>query len=263
MHDAGPYDGEPVVLLHGFPQRASSWDRVAPLLHDAGLRTLAMDQRGYSPGARPRSRSSYSLDDVVGDFAALVDAVGRPVHLVGHDWGAAVGWAAAAEWPELVRTLTAVSAPHPAAMLSALVRSDQLLRSWYVVAFQLPWLPERLLASRIGRGALTSSGMDAETLDRFQEEVIGDDALAGGLGWYRALPFGRPGAVRRRVAVPTTFVWSDGDTAISRAAARGAERYVDAPYSYVELAGVSHWIPEQAPGELAAAIIDRVSSDER
>jgi len=263
VHDEGPLDGEPVVLLHGFPQRASSWGRVAPLLHDAGLRTLAMDQRGYSPGARPRLRTAYSTEGLVADLAAVVDAVGQPVHVVGHDWGAVVGWAAAALRPELLRTLTAVSVPHPGAMAAACLRSDQLLRSWYVAAFQVPWLPERVLASRFGEQALRASGMDPETLSRFRDEVVDAGALPGALGWYRALPFSHPRVARRRVGIPTTFVWSDGDTAISRVAAHGAGDFVDAAYSYVELVGVSHWVPEQAPAELAAAIIDRVASDER
>lgn len=251
------------MLLHGFPQRASSWDRVVPLLHDAGLRTLAVDQRGYSPGARPRLRTAYSVESLVADLAAVVEAVGRPIHVVGHDWGAVVGWAAAALRPELLRTLTAVSAPHPGAMLTACLRSDQLLRSWYVAAFQVPWLPERVLASRFGERALRASGMDDATLARYRVEVVGHGALAGGLGWYRAVPFASPGIARLRVQVPTTFVWSDGDTAIGRTAAHAAGDWVDAAYSYVELAGVSHWVPEQAPEELAAAVIHRVASDER
>ncbi len=94
--DEGPLDGAPVVLLHGFPERSSTWRHVAPILHDAGLRTLALDQRGYSPGARPRRRSAYKMHHLAGDVAALIGAVGGPVHLVGHDWGAAVGWAVAA-----------------------------------------------------------------------------------------------------------------------------------------------------------------------
>ena len=92
VRDTGPLDGDPVVLLHGFPERASSWDAVAAQLHEAGLRTLAPDQRGYSPRARPRTRWGYRATELVADVAALVDVVGRPVHLVGHDWGAFVAW---------------------------------------------------------------------------------------------------------------------------------------------------------------------------
>ena len=257
--DEGPADGDPVVLLHGFPQRASSWGRVAPLLHRAGLRTLAMDQRGYSPGARPRSRSAYRLDEAVADLVALVDEVGGPVHLVGHDWGAAVGWMAVARHPERFLTFTAVSVPHPAAMVRGLV-SGQALRSWYMLAFQLPWLPERLMSSRWGERGLAASGMPTAALERYRHEIVDDGALAGGLGWYRALLVSGPGSLLAPVGVPTTMVWSDGDTAIGRGSARAAERYVDAPYAFVELTDTSHWVPEEAPGALADAVLARIAS---
>jgi pimeloyl-ACP methyl ester carboxylesterase len=257
--DDGPVGGDPVVLLHGFPQRASSWGRVAPLLHRAGLRTLALDQRGYSPGARPRSRSAYRLDEAVADLLALLDEVGGPVHLVGHDWGAAVGWVAAANHPERFRTFTAVSVPHPAAMVRGL-RGGQALRSWYMLMFQLPWLPEHLMSSRWGERGLAASGMPAEALERYRQEIVEDGALAGGLGWYRALLLSTPGSWGASVTVPTTMVWSDGDTAIGRASARAAERHVDAPYAFVELTGTSHWIPEEEPEALAEAVLDRIAS---
>ncbi len=98
--DSGRLDGTPVVLLHGFPQRASTWNAVAEHLHERGLRTYAPDQRGYSPGARPRSRFAYGLAALTSDVVALIDAIGAPrVHLVGHDWGAAVAWSVAAATP--------------------------------------------------------------------------------------------------------------------------------------------------------------------
>lgn len=261
--DTGPLDGEPVVLLHGFPQRASSWDAVAPRLHLAGLRTLAPDQRGYSPGARPRGRRAYAMPHLVADVAALVHRVGRPVHLVGHDWGAAVGWLTAANHPDLVRSLTAVSVPHPRAMLQAARRSDQLRRSWYMGLFQLPWLPERLLASPRGAGWLRAGGMTPPMLDRFQQEVVAAGALRGGLQWYRALPLSRPGTLRSRVPVPTTMVWSDRDVALARAGAELSEGWVDADFELVVLEGVSHWIPEEAPEPLADAVLRRVSATMR
>ena len=113
VRDEGPLDGAPVVLLHGFPQTSTSWDSVAPLLHAAGLRTLPPDQRGYSPGARPRWRHQYRTSELVADVVALIDAVSAPVHLVGHDWGAVVGWLVAGGHPGLVRSWTAVSVGHP------------------------------------------------------------------------------------------------------------------------------------------------------
>ncbi|MFL0580759.1 alpha/beta fold hydrolase [Dietzia sp. 179-F 9C3 NHS] len=259
--DAGPSGGEPVVLLHGFPQRVSSWDAVAPRLNEAGLRTLALDQRGYCATARPRGRRAYRLPELVGDVVGLLDAAGLDsAHIVGHDWGAAVAWGIAGTHPDRVRTLTAVSVPHPAAFLRAMVTSDQLLRSWYIGFFQLPRIPERLLTSGGPRAerALARMGMTPEMIDRFRREMVADGAIPGGLGWYRALPCGSPRAATARVRVPTTFVWSDRDPALGRGGALLTGRHVEADYRFVELPGVSHWILEERPGELADEIIARV-----
>lgn len=259
--DAGPSGGEPVVLLHGFPQRLSSWEPVAPLLHEAGLRTLALDQRGYCATARPRGRRAYRLPELVDDVRGLLDAAGvDSAHVVGHDWGAAVAWGLAGAHPDRVRTLTAVSVPHPAAFLRAMVTSDQLLRSWYIGFFQLPLLPERLLTSDDPRAErmLARTGMTPEMIERFRRELVADGAIPGGLGWYRALPFGSPGAAIAPVRVPTTFVWSDRDPALGRGGAELTRRHVEGDYRFVELPDVSHWIPEERPRELADAIIERV-----
>ena len=113
VRDEGPLDGDPVVLLHGFPERNTCWREVAPLLHAQGLRTYAPDQRGYSPGARPPRRRDYTMDKLEADVVALIETVGRPVHLVGHDWGANTGWLAAAHRPDLVRTLDRRLRPSP------------------------------------------------------------------------------------------------------------------------------------------------------
>lgn len=265
--DSGPADGDAIVLLHGFPQRTSSWDQVVPRLHAAGFRTLVLDQRGYCPTARPRGRRAYRLPELVADVIALLDAAGLDAthpavpaaHVVGHDWGAAVAWGVAAAHPDRVRSLTAVSVPHPAAFLRAMVRSDQLLRSWYIGFFQLPWLPERVLTSggRRPERALAGMGMTPEMIERFRSEMVADGAVPGGLGWYRALPFASPKGATARVRVPTTFVWSDRDPALGRGGAERTAHFVDADYRFVEMKGASHWIPEERAGELAREIIAR------
>ena len=262
VRDEGPLDGDPVVLLHGFPERSSCWREVAPLLHGQGLRTYAPDQRGYSPGARPRRRRDYTIPRLVVDVVALIETIGRPVHLVGHDWGSTVGWMVAAHHPELVRSWTAVSVPHPAAMIRAWLTSRQLARSWYMAAFQLPRVPERMAARAGGRmdRSLLGSGMTPDDVSRFRREIVEDGALTGGLNWYRALPLGPTSYASKRVRVPTTMVWSDGDVAIVRAGIDRTAASVDADYELVVLEGVSHWIPTQAPEPLARAILERIGS---
>jgi|tagenome__1003787_1003787.scaffolds.fasta_scaffold20978903_5 pimeloyl-ACP methyl ester carboxylesterase len=258
--DDGPLSGPAVVLLHGFPERASHWHDVAERIHAHGFRTLAPDQRGYSPGARPRGRQSYRMSRLVGDTVALANEYGAPVHLVGHDWGAAVAWSTAAARPDVVHTLTTVSVPHPAAYARSLMTSGQALRSWYVLAFQPPGLVERL--ARSTPAALTSllqrAGLSQDEVARFRREIVEYGALPGALGWYRALPLSlgsTPGPVR----VPTTHVWSDGDIALSRRGAELTASHVEAAYELSVLSGVSHWIPTQAPDALAEIILARIT----
>lgn len=262
--DAGPVDGTPVVLLHGFPERATSWRKVAPLLHEAGLRTLAVDQRGHAPRARPRGRRAYAVQEFALDAIAVATAVtrehgGGTAHLVGHDWGAATAWAAALLAPERIGTLTAISVPHPQAFARSWFTSRQGLKSWYMAALNVPGLPERLARTGVMDRLLGGFGMTQDEVARFRREVVEDGALPGGLGWYRGLALADRRLLGRKVTVPTTMVWSDRDAAISRAPVEACERWVDAPYELVVLHGVTHWIPTQAPEAAAEAIIARVT----
>jgi pimeloyl-ACP methyl ester carboxylesterase len=258
--DSGPMNGTPVVLLHGFPQRGNAWDAVASRLHDAGFRTLAPDQRGYSPGARPRGRFAYRVKEIVADAVALIDHIGSPVHLAAHDWGAMIGWATAARHPERVASLTAISVGHPRAFFRALVTSDQFRRSYYMAVFQIPILPERTLSKPGGRGQriLRDIGMSDEGLGQFRREIVGDGALRGGLNWYRSLPL-LSAKDLASVSVPTTFVWSDDDAVLGRRMAELTARHVTGPYEMAEVSG-THWLLEERPDDVAEAIIKRVNS---
>ncbi|PRY51263.1 pimeloyl-ACP methyl ester carboxylesterase [Geodermatophilus tzadiensis] len=261
VRDGGPPDGEPVVLLHGFPQDSSAFDRMAPVLHGAGLRTLAPDQRGYSPGARPRGRSAYRLREAAADVLALLDAAGLgSAHVVGHDWGGAVAWALGAWHPERLRTLTALSTPHPAAVARAVLTSDQGLRSSYMALFQLPVLPERLLSARDGaalRGVLENGGLPGDAVDRYVARMREPGALSAALAWYRAIPLAARDTVGR-VTVPTLHVWSTGDPFLGRTATERSRDHVDGPYRLEVLEGVPHWIPELAAERTAELVTAHV-----
>jgi pimeloyl-ACP methyl ester carboxylesterase len=254
--DSGPIDGEPVVLLHGFPQSSASWSAVSELLHGAGLRTFAPNQRGYSRGARPPGRFAYRMSELVADTVALIDAIGAPVHLVGHDWGAAVAWTTAAAHPDRVRTLTSLSVPHPTAFIRSMLTSSQALHSYYMALFQVPKLPELALGDpgRLRRG-LRGSGMTDAHIDLVLRDVLESGALPFALNWYRAMP-----AIGRRpvpaVTVPTTHIWSTGDGFLSRRGAELTERYVHAPYR-LQIVDGTHWLPEQRPELVAEAVIER------
>src|SRR3954469_21346723 len=261
----GPEDGRPVLLLHGFPQTSACWAAVTPLLTQAGLRTYAPDQLGYSPGARPDGVDAYAVQNLAQVTADLMTALEIPVaDVVGHDWGANVAWAVAGWHPDRVRSLTAVSVPHPAAYTAAF-RADpeQKERSGYIRLFWQAGKAEEVLLEddlrRVRRmlGTEAETGVPAEAVDEYVAVLSAPGALTAALNWYRAMS----SATRvDPIEVPTTYVWSDGDVAIGRTAAEACADHVTGDYRFVELPGVTHWIPEQAPEQLATAILDRIAS---
>lgn len=256
--DTGPAGSDTVVCLHGFPQSARSWDKVTPLLTDAGFRVLCPHQRGYSPGARPTDRRAYAIDNLVGDIVALIDQAGTDqIHLVGHDWGAAVAWRMAATHPDRVATLTPVSVPHPAAMQKAVLRSTQGLKSWYMLAFQVPWFPEKLLGSQGGRRLAAGLVGDGLSRDASEETArLAADPLTRRtmVNWYRGLPFAQRGG-GGPITMPTTFIWSDHDRYLGRWGAEHTADFVSGPYRFVEVTGGTHWLPDTHPEVIADAVV--------
>src|SRR3954452_4745382 len=261
----GPEDGPPVLLLHGFPQTALCWAAVTPRLTEAGLRTYVPDQLGYSPGARPAEVDAYSMPALAQVTADLMTALDVPrADVVGHDWGANVAWTLAAWHSDRVRSLTAVSVPHPAAYTVAYrVDPEQKERSAYIRLFWQTGKAEEVLleddARRLRRmlHGDGETGVPAEAIDEYVAVLSAPGALTAALNWYRAMS----SDIRvDPVGVPTTYVWSDGDVAIGRTAAEACANFVTGDYRFVELPGVTHWIPEQAPEQLARAILDRIAS---
>ncbi|MDG3009582.1 alpha/beta hydrolase [Rhodococcus sp. D2-41] len=262
---SGTDTGTAVLLLHGFPETKASWRSVTERLGAAGLRTIAPDQRGYSPGARPVAVDDYHIDRLVADALGLLDALAvTDAHVVGHDWGAIVAWFLAARYPERVRTLTAVSVPHPAAFGWALrVDADQQQRSSYITLLRQEGKAEDLLlvdgAQRLR--AMFGGAVDARLVDEHVALLTEPGALTAALGWYRAMT--ADFAALAPVTVPTTYVWSTEDVALGRAGAERCGEYVTGPYRFVELSGVTHWIPEQAPAELTEAVLARIAESDR
>lgn len=267
---AGPPHGRPVLLLHGFPQTSWSWSNQLGALAAEGMRALAFDQRGYSPGARPAELAAYQVEALVGDVVAVADVLGfERFDLVGHDWGAVVAWAAAGRHPDRLRSLTAVSVPHPAAFAVALGGGDpdQASRSSYIEVFRRPGhVAEGILLGADGRGdglraMFAASGMppDQPEVELFVAAMTVPGALTAALNWYRAAGPALGNSLGP-IEVPTLFVWSTGDVAISRAAAESCADWVAAPFRFEVLDGVSHWIPETAPGELNRLLLEHLQA---
>jgi pimeloyl-ACP methyl ester carboxylesterase len=247
---AGPRDGRVVLLLHGFPQTSRCWGAQLDALAAAGHRAVAVDQRGYSPGARPDDPAAYVMAHLVDDVLGFLDALDTDqVDLVGHDFGGSVAWTVAGHHPGRVRTLTIASTPHPAAFVRAYQsQSDQNQRSGYMRAFrEAPrgQVEDRLLADGGAELRRAYAGLPAASIDAHVEDMSAPGRLVAAVDWYRAMSAKASVAVPP-CPVPTLYVWSDADPSIGRAAAEATGHHVTGPYEFVVLDGVSHWIPEQA-----------------
>jgi pimeloyl-ACP methyl ester carboxylesterase len=262
--DSGPLTGPVVVLLHGFPANRTALNAVAERLNSAGIRTLAPDQRGYSPGAAPRNRLRYRSAEITGDAIALIEAIGIDrVHVVGHDWGGFVAWKLAISFPHRLNGVTVLSTPHPSALLRSLYSSAQLVRSAYIGFFQLPVVPEALLRQRLAR-LLWRTGLPAVSAKHYQRFMERPGSLRGALNWYRGIWIKTPRQFRTdlaagdRVRIPTTYIWGRRDAALGHRAARLTADYVDGPYRFIEL-DQNHWLPECEPDRVAQEILADVN----
>jgi len=259
---AGADDGEPVLLLHGWPQTALSWSHVIPPLASSGCRVVAVDQRGYSPRARPTEVAAYTIDALVADAAGIIESLGwASAHVVGHDWGAAVGWNLAARRPELVRSLTALSVPHPRALQEAFRADDgQREMSEYLTFFRTaPAAAAKVLLRDDAAALRTVYGghVHASDVDAYVEHFGEDAAMEAALSWYAAMGLGSD-ADTPDVSVPTTFVWGSEDVAIGETAALACAGHCTGPYEFRALPGRSHWLPDEDPDAVVDAILARV-----
>ncbi|TDT34373.1 alpha/beta fold hydrolase [Naumannella halotolerans] len=253
---AGPPDGAPVLLLHGFPASKAAWREVIPALVTQRRRVIAPDQRGYSPGARPAAVDDYDVDALVDDVIGLLDALGiQQVTLGGHDWGAIVAWFVAVRHPDRVDRLVAVSVPHPAAFGWALRHdAEQQQASAYMKLFRIEGKAEDVLSAEGARRLRAMyEPMPADLAQAHLHCLLEPGALTGALNWYRAM---RDYRDLGPVTLPTTFLWGADDTALRRAGAERCGDFVDAPYRFVELPGVGHWVPELAADRVAQEILD-------
>jgi pimeloyl-ACP methyl ester carboxylesterase len=265
----GRADGRPVLFLHGFPQTSWSFHHQVAAVAAQGYRALAFDQRGYSRGARPPAVDDYRIGALVADVLAVADAQGMErFDLVGHDWGAMVAWVVAGRHPERVRTLTAVSVPHPAAFAAALRGDDpdQGQRSSYIEVFRQEGVAEQVLLGEDGSGdglraMFAASGLaaDAEEIDVFVAAMVEPGALTAALNWYRAMTAEALGDMGK-ISVPTLYVWSTEDIALGRQAAEATADWVSGPYRFEVLTGVSHWIPEAAPEDLSRLLLEHLKT---
>ncbi|SOE15395.1 Pimeloyl-ACP methyl ester carboxylesterase [Streptomyces sp. 2323.1] len=258
----GPADGEFVLLLHGWPEFADSWSEVLPALGTAGYRAVAVDQRGYSPRARPHRIADYAVPELVADALAFADSQGADrFHLVSHDWGGMVAWALAGAHPERLKSLTVLATPHPDALnRAAATDTTQHHRLDYVRSFRRDGgaAETALLADDAARLRAVYAGKVPDALvDGNVRRLSAPGALTATLNWYRA-PESVISVPAGRISVPTLFLWGSEDTALGRGAAESTGEWVDGPYRFEALEGASHWLPEEVPDVVAPKILDHL-----
>lgn len=258
MHYAEAGTGDPVLFLHGFPEMWYSWrhqlEAFAP-----GYRVIAPDLRGYN---ETDAHPPYDVGTLMDDLRALLAHLGTPrAHIVGHDWGGHLAWMLAIRHPEAVRTLSVCNLPHPALMRKGLRTPAQLLRSWYILAFQVPWLPERAIAARgyqaLARSIIRDCRPGTFTRDDIRTYLASwrEHGLRGGIEWYRAaarhpvLPAG-PVPV---LEMPVALIWGEDDRFLGKELTRGTEAYAS-DFELHTLPGVSHWVQQEAPEAVNAIL---------
>lgn len=246
-------EGDRLALcLHGFPEHAISWRNQAPVLAGMGYRVWAVNQRGYGQTTRPPSVRDYTIPNLMADVAGLVDASGaRSVTLIGHDWGAMVAWCFAAGAVRPLERLVIMNVPHPLCFRAALRHPRQILKSWYTAFFQVPFVPDALLAAGGGlsvRRMFAGLRLPPEVMDVYARQIAEPGAATAMLNWYRAARSPGPGTpdLSRVIEVPTMVVWGEEDVALDVRCLQGTEQYVRTLEIH-RLPGVSHWVQQDAP----------------
>lgn len=254
----GKKDAESVILLHGFPETSEMWDPLFNKLTEQGYRVVAFDQRGYSPGARPSKVEDYAMANLVGDLNAVADAVGfERFHLVGHDWGASVGWSAVQPDQTRVASFVSLAIPHVNSFADALASDpEQQKSSRYIAIFRTPFVGEKFLLFNNGyllRNKVYEP-MTPQMRDFYTQVFLEPGAMTAVLNWYRENFKPGPRPRLKPVSVPTLYMWGNRDKAVARGTARGGEKYMAGPYRFVEI-DASHWMIEDDPDRVVSEVL--------
>ena len=265
MHYVTQGEGPLVVLLHGFPEFWYSWRYQIPVLAEHGYRVVAPDLRGYNESDKPRK--GYDMGTLLLDIVGLIQGLGyEKAIIVGHDWGGALAWSFAIRYPAMTERLVVLNMAHPGAMMREFRTLKQLRKSWYIFAFQLPWLPEYLLlrnhASAIGRlireAALQKGAFPDEETTKYQQAMSQPGAMTAALNYYRQvfrrLPTSYTGGTYD-VNVPTLLIWGEHDIALGIELTTGLERWVKL-LEFRPIPDSGHWVQQEQPQKVNQYILD-------
>lgn len=264
---AGRAPGKKLMLLvHGFPELWYSWRWQLEAFTDE-YEVVAFDLRGYGQTEKPKGIEHYTIDKLADDIACLVKALGYDsCTLVAHDWGGVISWLAAHTHSSLIDKLIIMCAPHPKCMYDW----DQYKRSWYILAFQAPILPELLLLSndcealdasaRTGPSAMKTDGtITVQEVERYKQAFQQIYAATAALNFYRAYMQNvttnpSPGYLRmvqdpEKLQIPTLVVWGADDAALGPQLAHQTPQFVEDVEVHI-LKNCSHWAQQDRPSEV-------------
>lgn len=257
LHYVTQGKGSLMLMLHGFPEFWYSWrHQIQEFAQD--YHVVAPDLRGYNDSEKPQDVSAYAISELVQDVKGLIEGLGyESCVLVGHDWGGAIAWYFADAYPQMVERLIVMNIPHPAKFAEGIKTPQQLLRSWYIFFFQLPWLPEMLLQwddYRAIAAAFTEMAIDQTAITQQDQEAYKDAAAKRGaltamLNYYRQI---FPSILNSRqkqwrvLDIPTLMIWGEEDTALGKELTYGTDQYVkNLQIRY--LPHCSHWVQQEQP----------------
>jgi pimeloyl-ACP methyl ester carboxylesterase len=251
--------GQPVLLLHGFPDSLRLWEAVAPRIAAAGFQVIAPDLRGFGESDAPVGRREYAIDRLLGDLTGLLGAlqVQGPVHVVGHDWGSVLAWCLAMTRPDLVRSSIVISVGHPREY--ALAGFEQKRKGLYTIGWQFSGFAERWLTRHDYRHLRhwLRQHPDAAGCVR---DLARPGRLTAGLNWYRANLLA---AVLRSwppCRVPTLGIWGSADHCLAEDQMQRSSRRMDARWRYERIEGAGHWLPLEQPERIAELAIEWIGA---
>ncbi len=268
---AGPAEGEPVLLLHGFPQFSYEWRYHLPRLAAEGYRVIAPDLRGYNLSDHPLEVQAYGMQKLMSDITAFYREFGwQAANLVAHDWGGAVAWPFAIFNPQLVRRFVVIDMPHPTAFRMVMQTPVQIQRSFYIWFFQTLDIPERVYGQNpdaflrhIMYGTAKPGTFSDEDYAIYLEHFSRPGQLGAMMNYYRAnmnpaVLFSENPPQLPPLQIPVTLIYGQRDVAFAPSVWAETAKYCVGPYRAVELPGVGHWAVEEAPAETLELILEQL-----
>lgn len=261
----GPKKGPLVILLHGFPEHWYSWRYQIPMLATAGFRVIAPDQRGHNLSDKPRRVKDYALETLTQDVVGLIEYAGcEKAIVVGHDWGGAVAYRLAMDYPQRVTKLAIMNSPHPKAFQREIKKISQLLRLRYALYFQIPFLPEAVFRwsprfwtnLMIQEGAFNKNAFTQFDIETIAEANTQPGAIRSMLNWYRANFRIRPKNGFPKIEVPTLILWGEKDPALKIDLIEGLEPWFNGNLNIQKIPHAGHWVHNEAPEEVNHLLLD-------